>query len=161
MSKQSKRGRGKGLREGSQGSPLGPRIQSPIGNPIASNLASSDGQHGGSISSGSLQRGLIAETGGSGHGQKMAIPALKTSSGFDSQGRHKKGRTKHACDSCRQAKSGCTGDQPCKRCRFSPSPSSISSWRDSRTLAATDSPRACEITMHEFSTSLHMSQQES
>jgi hypothetical protein len=48
---------------------------------------------------------------------KVAIPALKTAQTVDSPKTLKKGRTAHACDYCRKAKSGCTGEQPCIRCR--------------------------------------------
>ena len=48
---------------------------------------------------------------------KVAIPALKTPQTADSSNSFKKGRTPHACDYCRKAKAGCTGEQPCSRCR--------------------------------------------
>lgn len=49
---------------------------------------------------------------------KVAIPPLKTSqAGETSPKDRKKGRTTHACETCRKAKAGCTGGQPCLRCR--------------------------------------------
>jgi hypothetical protein len=49
---------------------------------------------------------------------KVAIPALRPMHGDDSSGKgSKKGRTLHACDACRKAKAGCTGEQPCQRCK--------------------------------------------
>jgi Fungal Zn(2)-Cys(6) binuclear cluster domain len=48
---------------------------------------------------------------------KVAIPALRTPQTADSSKNFKKGRTPHACDYCRKAKAGCTGEQPCSRCR--------------------------------------------
>jgi hypothetical protein len=48
---------------------------------------------------------------------KVAIPALKTPLTADSSKSFKKGRTPHACEYCRKAKAGCTGEQPCSRCR--------------------------------------------
>ncbi|KAE9370837.1 hypothetical protein N431DRAFT_510204 [Stipitochalara longipes BDJ] len=48
---------------------------------------------------------------------KVAIPALKTPQTADSSKNFRKGRTAHACDYCRKAKAGCTGEQPCSRCR--------------------------------------------
>jgi hypothetical protein len=48
---------------------------------------------------------------------KVAIPALRTPRIADSSKGFKKGRTPHACDHCRKAKAGCTGEQPCTRCR--------------------------------------------
>jgi hypothetical protein len=48
---------------------------------------------------------------------KVAIPALKTPRTADSSKGSKKGRIPHACDYCRKAKAGCTGEQPCTRCR--------------------------------------------
>jgi hypothetical protein len=48
---------------------------------------------------------------------KVAIPALKTPQTADLSKNFKKGRTPHACDYCRKAKAGCTGEQPCSRCR--------------------------------------------
>lgn len=48
---------------------------------------------------------------------KVAIPALKTSHQPNSPQTSKKGRTTHACDFCRKAKAGCTGGQPCVRCK--------------------------------------------
>lgn len=48
---------------------------------------------------------------------KVAIPALKSSRSLDSPKFFKKGRTPHACDYCRKAKAGCTGGQPCTRCK--------------------------------------------
>jgi hypothetical protein len=51
---------------------------------------------------------------------KVAIPALKTPQAIDSSSQSsKRGRTSHACDHCRKAKAGCTGGQPCQRCRTS------------------------------------------
>jgi len=48
---------------------------------------------------------------------KVAIPALKTPQTADSSKNFRKGRTPHACDYCRKAKAGCTGGQPCSRCK--------------------------------------------
>lgn len=49
---------------------------------------------------------------------KVAIPALRPPQSFESSVRgSKKGRTSHACDACRKAKAGCTGEQPCARCK--------------------------------------------
>ncbi|KUJ14533.1 uncharacterized protein LY89DRAFT_752603 [Mollisia scopiformis] len=48
---------------------------------------------------------------------KVAIPALRQPQVADSSQDHKKGRTSHACDHCRKAKAGCTGGQPCVRCK--------------------------------------------
>jgi hypothetical protein len=49
---------------------------------------------------------------------KVAIPALRQPQSFDSSGKgSKKGRTSHACDYCRKSKAGCSGEQPCIRCR--------------------------------------------
>jgi len=49
---------------------------------------------------------------------KVAIPALRSAQTFESSARgNKKGRTTHACDACRKAKAGCTGEQPCARCK--------------------------------------------
>ncbi|KAJ5040634.1 uncharacterized protein L3040_006283 [Drepanopeziza brunnea f. sp. 'multigermtubi'] len=48
---------------------------------------------------------------------KVAIPALKNPRLADSKSSLKKGRTAHACDFCRRAKAGCTGGDPCTRCR--------------------------------------------
>ena len=49
---------------------------------------------------------------------KVAIPALRPPQKIESSGKaNKKGRTSHACDYCRKAKAGCTGGQPCARCR--------------------------------------------
>jgi len=51
---------------------------------------------------------------------KVAIPALRSPQTADSMSKgYKKGRTPHACDNCRKAKAGCTGEQPCLRCRNS------------------------------------------
>jgi hypothetical protein len=49
---------------------------------------------------------------------KVPIPALRPPQSFESSVKDdKKGRTSHACDYCRKAKAGCTGRQPCTRCR--------------------------------------------
>ena len=49
---------------------------------------------------------------------KVAIPALRPLQSLESSVRGiKKGRTSHACDACRKAKAGCTGGQPCSRCK--------------------------------------------
>ncbi|KAE8443556.1 hypothetical protein EG329_001718 [Mollisiaceae sp. DMI_Dod_QoI] len=48
---------------------------------------------------------------------KVAIPALKPPQTTESSQGSKKGRTSHACDFCRKAKAGCTGGQPCMRCK--------------------------------------------
>ena len=48
---------------------------------------------------------------------KVAIPALRTPQTSQTPKGFKKGRTPHACDYCRKAKAGCTGGQPCTRCR--------------------------------------------
>ncbi|CZR65645.1 uncharacterized protein PAC_15545 [Phialocephala subalpina] len=50
------------------------------------------------------------------HG-KVAIPALRPPPTAESTQGNKKGRTSHACDYCRKAKAGCTGGQPCMRCK--------------------------------------------
>ncbi|KAH8599226.1 fungal-specific transcription factor domain-containing protein [Bisporella sp. PMI_857] len=48
---------------------------------------------------------------------KVAIPSITASLGSQSTRKgSKKGRTSHACNVCRKAKAGCTGDQPCTRC---------------------------------------------
>ena len=47
---------------------------------------------------------------------KVAIPALRTPQPSDSKS-FRKGRTQHACDACRKAKSGCSGGNPCSRCK--------------------------------------------
>lgn len=47
---------------------------------------------------------------------KVAIPALRANKAESSKS-SKKGRTSHACDACRKAKAGCSGGQPCARCR--------------------------------------------
>jgi hypothetical protein len=48
---------------------------------------------------------------------KVAIPALRPPPNFESSSKgSKKGRTSHACDYCRKAKAGCSGEQPCNRC---------------------------------------------
>lgn len=46
---------------------------------------------------------------------KVAIPYIKTQAPESSRG-SKKGRISHACDYCRKAKAGCSGEQPCSRC---------------------------------------------
>jgi hypothetical protein len=49
---------------------------------------------------------------------KVAIPALRQPQNFEASSKgSKKGRTSHACDYCRKAKAGCSGEQPCSRCR--------------------------------------------
>jgi hypothetical protein len=48
---------------------------------------------------------------------KVAIPALKQARSLESSRYFKKGRTPHACDYCRKAKAGCSGGQPCVRCK--------------------------------------------
>lgn len=48
---------------------------------------------------------------------KVAIPALRAGRAAESAKLAKKGRTSHACDACRKAKAGCSGGQPCTRCR--------------------------------------------
>ncbi|TVY62795.1 putative transcriptional regulatory protein [Lachnellula suecica] len=49
---------------------------------------------------------------------KVAIPQLKVPKRAEtSPAAFKKGRTSHACDNCRKAKSGCTGELPCLKCR--------------------------------------------
>jgi hypothetical protein len=49
---------------------------------------------------------------------KVAIPALKTSRAINpTPNITKKGRIAHACDNCRKAKSGCTGEMPCLKCK--------------------------------------------
>lgn len=48
---------------------------------------------------------------------KVAIPSLHTSRAAESLMGSKKGRTSHACDLCRKAKTGCSGQQPCARCK--------------------------------------------
>jgi hypothetical protein len=48
---------------------------------------------------------------------KVAIPALRSPQYTEPSAKgSKKGRTSHACDYCRKAKAGCTGEQPCARC---------------------------------------------
>jgi len=47
---------------------------------------------------------------------KIAIPAIKPPASSSSSKDQKKGRTSHACDACRKAKAGCSGEQPCGRC---------------------------------------------
>jgi len=50
--------------------------------------------------------------------RKVAIPALKPPSSAEASAKGgKKERTSHACDNCRKAKAGCTGEQPCQRCQ--------------------------------------------
>jgi len=49
---------------------------------------------------------------------KVAIPALRPPQSSEPSGKgSRKGRTSHACNHCRKAKAGCTGEQPCQRCR--------------------------------------------
>jgi len=49
---------------------------------------------------------------------KVAIPSIRTPRPTQSARREsKKGRTSHACDACRKAKTGCSGGSPCTRCR--------------------------------------------
>lgn len=48
--------------------------------------------------------------------EKLPIPPLRGGKAEGSKG-SKKGRTSHACDACRKAKAGCSGGQPCARCR--------------------------------------------
>lgn len=47
---------------------------------------------------------------------KVAIPPLKNPRISEAKAL-KKGRTAHACDVCRKAKAGCTGGNPCRRCK--------------------------------------------
>ncbi|RDL31506.1 uncharacterized protein BP5553_09715 [Venustampulla echinocandica] len=49
---------------------------------------------------------------------KVAIPALRSPWGTDPWNKGpKKIKTPHACDNCRKAKAGCTGELPCLRCK--------------------------------------------
>ncbi|KAF8846750.1 hypothetical protein BDZ45DRAFT_755662 [Acephala macrosclerotiorum] len=48
---------------------------------------------------------------------KVAIPALRPPPTTEAIQGSKKGRTSHACEYCRKAKAGCTGGQPCMRCK--------------------------------------------
>lgn len=48
---------------------------------------------------------------------KVAIPALRPLPTAEAFQGSKKGRTSHACNYCRKAKAGCTGGQPCMRCK--------------------------------------------
>lgn len=49
---------------------------------------------------------------------KVAIPPLRPPQAPESsQKLYKKGRIMHACDFCRKSKAGCSGEQPCSRCK--------------------------------------------
>jgi hypothetical protein len=131
MSKQEKRGRGKRPRDESTPSHGVVPSQgfSPINYPSQSSPTYPDTRFDRSSQSSLLESNAISGTGSSSKGQeplgitsnappgKVAIPALKTPLTADSSKSFKKGRTPHACDYCRKAKAGCTGEQPCSRCR--------------------------------------------
>jgi hypothetical protein len=131
MSKQEKRGRGK--RPRSEGAPSQRAVPgqglSPIDYQPQSSPTYPDTRFSRSSQPSLLESRPISDTGSFAKGQeplgitthappgKVAIPALKTPLTADSSKSFKKGRTPHACDYCRKAKAGCTGEQPCSRCR--------------------------------------------
>jgi hypothetical protein len=134
MPRQEPRSRGKRAREEVEGSPSRPIDSSqtfaPINAPYGSSSVSSDIRYNlspkslqppaGALSSigpvvlPQLSRSLTAPA----PPGKVAIPALKIPKVPESASTaFKKGRTAHACDNCRKAKSGCTGELPCMKCR--------------------------------------------
>ena len=133
MSKQEKRGRGRVKRPRNEGTPSHGAVPgqgfSPINYPSQSSPTYPDTRFGRSSQQSLLESNTISGTDSSTQSQeplgitthappgKVAIPALKTPLTADSSKSFKKGRTPHACDYCRKAKAGCTGEQPCSRCR--------------------------------------------
>jgi hypothetical protein len=128
MSKQEKRSRGKRPRYEGKSSREEPQVQgfAPINYQSQSNptFAGQTGQSqqpqrtafdGQAQNTPHAQRRVAITT--RAPAGKVAIPALKTPQTADSCKSFKKGRTSHACDYCRKAKAGCTGEQPCSRCR--------------------------------------------
>jgi hypothetical protein len=133
MSKQEKRSRGKRPRYEAQSSREAPLVQAfaPMNYPRSSpTFAGTSNTHpeqsqppqrtafhgpGQNVPPSQGQQGLSIIT--QAPPGKVAIPALKTPQTADSSKTFKKGRTAHACDYCRKAKAGCTGEQPCIRCR--------------------------------------------
>jgi hypothetical protein len=128
MSKQEKRSRGKRPRYEAPASRESPQVRgfAPINPQSQSNPTFADHQEqyqqtqgtnfeGQARNSNDAQRRLAITT--QAPPGKVAIPALKTPQTTDSSKNFRKGRTPHACDYCRKAKAGCTGEQPCSRCR--------------------------------------------
>ena len=125
MSKQEKRSRGKrpryeaiSSREDPQGQGFAPINYQTQSTPTIASRAEQPQQHQDTASHGHpsqpQQQLTIATQAPPG---KVAIPALKTPQTADSSKNSRKGRTPHACDYCRKAKAGCTGGQPCSRCK--------------------------------------------
>jgi hypothetical protein len=117
MSKPARRGRGKRPRDeeplpyvvGNQGF-------SPINQP-ATDISSSSTHGPGRGNTSVTTSDLKARAAPRPPPGKVAIPALKPTRSPDSSRYLKKGRTPHACDYCRKAKAGCSGGQPCVRCK--------------------------------------------
>lgn len=126
MSKQVKKGGGKRPREHKAPPPEEPSLQdvvpvkySPQPTPVYGSASFSDvyqpsihrsGGLGSLVQPGSMHSIQPSFTG------KVAIPALRTSQVPESKAL-RKGRTQHACDTCRKAKAGCSGGNPCSRCK--------------------------------------------
>jgi hypothetical protein len=134
MSKQGHRGRGKRTRDGGSASHEPAPIQSsaPINYPPSSGPNFPPAVFNRPVQPPPLHATPTRSAAGSGPQLeplrvatqpppgKVAIPALKTPQTIESSSKSsKKGRTTHACDHCRKAKAGCTGGQPCQRCRTS------------------------------------------
>lgn len=126
MSKPGKKGGGKRPREHKDPPPEEPLLQdfapakySPQPSPAYGSSSFSDvyqpsvhrsGGLGPLVQPGSMHSTQTSFTG------KVAIPALRTSQTPESRS-SRKGRTQHACDACRKAKAGCSGGNPCSRCK--------------------------------------------
>jgi hypothetical protein len=122
MSKQTRRGRGKRPRDEPVPQDLATAHFSATNYPPPrkpTGLSSSENIHGEGIQSPTSERqfNVSQDVVSQPPRGKVAIPALRTSTSFSSPQLFKKGRTPHACDHCRKAKSGCSGDQPCLRCK--------------------------------------------
>jgi len=135
MPRQEQRARGKRAREALEESPArrsdGIRTFAPINAPYGPISPSSDSYNlsprsfqppSGALSS--IGSAVLSEQSRSMTAPappgKVAIPALKAQNRAESASTaFKKGRTAHACDNCRKAKSGCTGEVPCMKCRSS------------------------------------------
>jgi hypothetical protein len=121
MSKQGKRGGGKRLREERISSrEAAPGHVSPQSTSSYTNASFSDTYQSSILAASGigsnyqpLQLSLNTQAAPAG---KVAIPALRTPL-TDSSKSLKKGRTAHACDTCRKAKAGCSGTRPCLRCK--------------------------------------------